>query len=371
MTTTQSPVPSIAPGTGDTPKVGMFSAEWCQGPQINLGGSDYWRLALPAAKLYEHGWDVKFARNLAETKNGRLVMQTNEGEWLDDRDIIVIQRWMGEGTAERILRARDQGQIIINEVDDNYWKFPDAHASNKTTDPEVNPNTNREHYRESIVASSLISVSTPYLAQELEDWGPPIAMIRNYIDINFWPLRPPGDYVGWVGGLPWRGNDLQLLRETVVPWMRERKQFFYHGGDVGFLGPKVPSIAEKLDYDRVSTLPLCQMFEYPKLWEPLRIALCPMEDSPFNRSKSWIKGLEASARGAPFICSDHVEYRELGVGRIVEKPEDWIRHLEELSDPDVYASDVATNRARAEELDIELHWERWADLFRATIKAGE
>lgn len=345
----------------------MFSAEWCVGPQINLGGSDYWRLALPAAKLYENGWDVKFARNLAEGPDGRLAIQNTEGEWLQDRDVIVIQRWMGEGTAERILRAREAGQIVVSEVDDDYWNFPEAHAARTVTDPKVNASSNREHYRASIEASSLITVSTPYLAREIEAWGPPVKVIRNYIDCDFWPLRPPGDFVGWVGGLPWRGNDLQLLRDTVVPWLRARGQFFYHGGDVTRFHPGSAGIDAKLGYERVTTKALCSLFEYPGLWEPLRTALIPMEDTPFNRSKSWVKGLEAAARGVPFIVSDHAEYRELGIGRLVETPEDWGRHLDELEDPDVYAAEVAANRERAEELDISRHWRDWATVLREGV----
>lgn len=362
-----SPAPSaVASRAGDTPRVAMFSAEWCAGAQINLGGSDYWRLALPAAKLYENGWDVKFARNIAETPSGRLAIQSVDGEWLADRDIIVIQRWMGEGTGERILRAREQGQVIINEVDDDYWNFPEKHAAAKSTDPKVNASANREHYRESVAASSLITVSTPFLATQLQGWGPPVRAVRNYIDCDFWPSTPPGDYVGWVGGLPWRGNDLEMLRDTVVPWLRERKRFFYHGGDVSRMGGGA-HISKRLDYDRITTRPLTPIFNYVQLWDPLRVALIPIEDTPFGRAKSWIKGLEAATRGVPFIYSAHSEYEELGIGLRVDEPEDWVRHLESLEDPDFYASHAAANRERATELDIAKNWHRWVDTFREAV----
>lgn len=364
MAATQSSPLSEREG-GDTPKVGMFSAEWCIGPQIALGGSDYWRLALPAAKLYENGWDIKFARNLGEGSDGRLVIQDTEGEWLSDRDIIIIQRWMGEGTAERVLRAREAGQIIINEVDDNYWEFPESHVALGATAPQNNPSANREHYRETVAASSLITVSTRFLADELADWGPPVKLVRNYIDCGFWPLLPPGDFVGWVGGLPWRGNDLELLRPTVVPWLRKRKQFFYHGGSVAPSGDA--SIDKRLAYERVTTRPLAALFDYPVLLEPLRISLVPIDDTPFGRAKSWIKGLEAASRGVPFIVSDHAEYRELGIGRLVQHPEEWVYHLKALEDPDVYAADVTINRKRAEQLDIEHHWTEWADVLTESI----
>jgi hypothetical protein len=367
MAATATPsLPAFGPGGGGQPRIGIFSAEWCAGPQINLGGSDYWRLALPAAKLYEHGWDVKFARNLAETPGGRLAIQTVEGDWIADRDVIVIQRWMGEGTAERILRAREQGQVIVNEVDDDYWNFPEGHAAAKSTDPLVNSSANREHYLQSVAASSLITVSTPYLASQLRTLGPPVRVVRNYIDCSFWPSTPPGDYVGWVGGLPWRGGDIELLRETVVPWLRDRRQFFYHGGDVSRMGGG-KHISERLGYDRVTTRPLAPIFNYPQLWDPLRVALVPIEDAPFGRSKSWIKGLEAAARGVPFVHSSHAEYEALGMGLCVREPDDWVRHLESLEDPAFYAAQVAANRAHAAELDVTLHWTRWAETYENAL----
>lgn len=360
MTATDSPPAPGLLGVGGTPRVAYFSADWCHGPQINLGGSDYWRLALPAAKFYENGWDVVFARNLAEGPgdDNRIYVQDPSGAWRDDRDIIVIQRWMGSGTAEKIARARAAGQIIIQDVDDDYWRMPESHRSRKTVDPVLNKDANYEHYREIIAASSLVTVSSQYLADELAAWGPPVKLVRNFIDASSWQPQAPGDYIGWVGGLPWRGRDLEILRDTVIPWMCERQLFFYHGGAVHDM-----HIEDRLGYDRVNFRLLTDVATYPWLWEPLRVALIPIEDSPFGRAKSWVKGLEACARGIPFIHSPHAEYEALDVGLCARTPQDWVDHLEALQDPDFYGAQCARNRARAEELSIDHHWQAWAQVF--------
>lgn len=208
----------------------------------------------------------------------------------------------------------------------------------------------------------MATVSTPYLAEAMKDWGIPVRLVRNYIDLSWWRLLPPGDFVGWVGGLPWRGKDLEILRDTVIPWMGARRMFFYHGGAIPDL-----RIEDRLGYDRVTTRSLCGLPTYPALWEPLRVILIPMEDTPFNRAKSYAKGLEACARGVPFIASDHSEYRELGVGRIAKTPEEWVYHLEALEDPEVYAADVAINRKRAEQLDVGRHWTKWVDVIQEAV----
>ena len=110
--------------------------------------------------------------------------------------------------------------------------------------------------------------------------------------------------------------------------------------------------------------PATDLPSYPRLWDPLGVALIPIENSSFGAAKSWCKGLEACARGIPIIASAHPEYEALGVARIVRRPRDWVRHLEELSDPDLRAAEGLANRARAQELSITNHWQEWDDALR-------
>lgn len=350
-----------APSGGDTPKVAFFHSYWTLGASIALGASDYWRLALPAAELYRHGWDVILARCIAAGDDGRIVVQDPRGEWHDDRDVIVMGQWMSEGTAERIVAAREAGQAIVQDVDDNYWGLPKDHVAFDGTDPEKRPGYNRDHYREVIAASTLATVSTPAVARLVEPFGAPVTLVRNYVDRDAWGLRSAGDHVGFIGMLQFRDDDLGLMRETVVPWLRERDRFFYHGGDVG--DPTI-SAERALGYDRVTTRPSCPIERYPLLWDPVRVLLVPIRDSAFNRHRSWTKGLEACSAGRPFVASDHAEYWSLGAGRIAKTPEDWVRHLEALEDPAVWEEDVEANRARAEQLTIQEHWTEWADVLR-------
>ncbi len=346
-----------------TPKVAFFHSHWTLGPQINLGASDYWRLALPAAYLYDRGWDVVFARCIAQSKEGIFQVQEPSGDWLDDREIIILQNWMGEGTAKAIRKARRAGQVVIQDLDDDYWQFPENHIAVAGTDPKLRPQFNRDHYRAAIEASSLVTVSTPPLAETLASWRPPVHLIRNYIDLEAWSPSPPGDHIGWVGMTAFRGRDLELLKDTVVPWLRERGKFFYHGGD----STDAPSAQEILDYDRVSARKALPVALYQKLWEPLRVALVPIDDTAFGRSKSWIKGLESCARGIPFIASDHAEYRELGVGLLVTNPGDWVKHLEALEDPEFYSEEAERNKAAVEQFSIAKNGDRWAELLESLV----
>jgi hypothetical protein len=85
---------------------------------------------------------------------------------------------------------------------------------------------------------------------------------------------------------------------------------------------------------------------YGNIFMPIDIGIVTLTNNPFNEAKSNLKGLEYAMSGIPFVASDTQEYRdlaELGCGRIAKKPRDWIRHLEELLDPDVRRAEAEKN----------------------------
>jgi len=93
----------------------------------------------------------------------------------------------------------------------------------------------------------------------------------------------------------------------------------------------------------------------------------PLRDSNFNRSKSWLKGLEYAALGVPFVASPTKPYQklaELGCGDVVRpttrSTDAWQRALMR------YVEDEEYRRLRAEEgriqarsMTIEGHAEEW------------
>ena len=184
------------------------------------------------------------------------------------------------------------------------------------------------------------------------------------------PAHDPGvdGFVGWVGGIQWRANDLQVLRPTLPQFLLDYDLPIYHGGDSDV--PGVPKLYEQIGIDphktRCAVAPLCHIAEYPRLWDPINLALVPLERHPFNVRKSHLKGLEASACGIPFIYSNHMpEYEAFGagIGADNSKPATWRAALESLLDPDTRREQGAANRAVAEQWDITRQWQHWDKAF--------
>ena len=73
---------------------------------------------------------------------------------------------------------------------------------------------------------------------------------------------------------------------------------------------------------------------YGEMFKRMDIGLVPLRHVEFNLAKSFIKGLEYSAAGVPFIAENIEEYKflyeEYGIGRVANTPDEWLGHLEEL-----------------------------------------
>ena len=278
-------------------------------------------------------------------------------------------------------RARAAGQIVIADLDDDFWSLGKTNVAFHTTDPKNNPSFNREHYKAMLKECDAVTVSTEALRRRVESFGVPAFIVRNAIDINVWPQNDPTDdgYIGWVGGIQWRANDLHILRPSLPQFLKDYDLPIYHGGDSQV--PGVPKFWQQMGIDpvetRCATAPLAPVSEYQRLWAPINVSLIPLEKVAFNQAKSWLKQLESCACGVPYIVSAGFEEQDLLIGegtagRVARnnKPSEWRMHLEDLLDPETRRAEGAINRKIAESHDIRLRWTEWDTIYRQIASNG-
>jgi hypothetical protein len=367
-------------------EVAFFSTDWhAEKPPgqpdkrlMTFGGTFFYRGAMPAAELAKHGWETHLCWRFEVAPDGHIRTMDPEGNW-HDPDVFWSQRWMKRDADQMIRRARATGQKCIADLDDAFQALPKTNLARTTTDPKNNPDFNREHYWKMLPACDAVTVSTAPLQREMQRLGVPAYIIRNAIDLQQWQPKDPGDegMIGWVGGIQWRAHDIQILRSIGLPrFLAEHNLPVYHGGDSQV--PGVPKFWELAGIDPQVTscaaLPLCHIAEYPKLWNPVGVALVPLERVRFNEAKSFLKSLEASAAGVPYIVSAGFPEQDLLIaegtaGRVArnEQPREWRTHLEALMDPDVRRAEGKINRSVAEGHDIKQRWVDWDMVFRQII----
>lgn len=345
-------------------KIAFLSNEWTRlpGEAIIPGGCTYYRCYLP---MHASKMNSAMGRPAWTSQHGFGVLE-GKGTATFGYNIIVLKQMMDRWLPNQIQVAQSLGQRIVVDIDDFYH---DLHPSNNAyhkTDPAKNPIRNRAIFEEMIRMADMVTVSTPTLLDFYQDWNPNIRMIRNAVYPPQFNKRKVSreTIIGWVGALGYRSGDIETLRAWLPDFLEDNDLHFLHAGHV----PSMGTFADKAGVNpkRVTTMPMQPMNRYHLLFR-MDIGLVPLNDIPFNRAKSFIKGLEYTASGIPFVAQDLPEYRLLaddGVGLVASTPEEWVSQLTSLLDYKQRKRNAARNFNRMEhQHTIAQREHEWQQLF--------
>lgn len=325
--------------------VGMGSGDWgrTQDGRYTPGGACHIRVVDVADALRARGMTVIVGGLVGDVRRGLLGVQPVD--LLSGRlegppvwpDVVVVQRVMHDGVADLTRRARAAGQVVIQDVDDDFWHLhPQNHARSGIT-----PGRLRD-YSAQLAAADLVTVSTPALADivRTETGQRRVVVIRNAVPVAAYRRRRchPARVtrVGWPGALPWRSDDLRILRGWLDDTLATTGARLVH---IGAVPDRSIATEARVDPTRVVELPLMPAWRWRRMLAVLHVGLVPLSDHRFNRSKSWLKALELAAAGVPVVASPSPEMRALadtGVPiMLADKPADWRRALGRMADLDV------------------------------------
>lgn len=290
-----------------------------------------------------------------------------------DLDVIVMQRLMFKELKYtlRQLKKKKVRPLIINDLDDWYWGLDPSNAAYKACQPENNKNENIDHYKEILQLSDVITVSTPFLRDQMRTWlkHDNVVLLENCVDTSKFsqrPYRTKRPIIGWCGSTAHRSRDLEELHGIFPDNLR-----WHHTGH-SERSPKF-SDALAIPTNRLTTLPALTPLNYAKHGFCFDIGIAPLSDKPFNTAKSWIKAIEYAAAGVPFIVSPRAEYvrlqEEYGIGRIAHTPDDWLRHISELSHSKERSTEARQQRQIvATHLDVKRMAAEWDALVESLVK---
>jgi GT2 family glycosyltransferase/glycosyltransferase involved in cell wall biosynthesis len=250
-------------------------------------------------------------------------------------DAVLVQRTAMPPAAvpELLDRAGSTGTPLIVELDDDLLALDG--------DPEYGRHV--EAIRALVGEATVVTVSTPALAASLADLARKVTVIRNALDERLWfgPLPAdvepaPADRGGAAVRVLYMGTsthagDLALLK-PVLSRLRDDA-----GLDVRLevIGGEIPGAGQDW-YERLA-VPSGNSV-YPRFVRWLRsqagrwdIAVAPLVDDDFNRSKSDLKFLEYAALGLPTVVSDVEAYRDVrhdvdGL-KVADDPQAWCEAL--------------------------------------------
>lgn len=321
-------------------------------------GCGSFRMRWPGEACAQAGHDV----HVVDPKDRRLrvVMEGNQvRDVLDvDADVVVLQRVTHAYMAQAVGVMRAKGITVVVDVDDD---LSSIHPSNPAWAVH-RPGAGVHSWHNVALAcrnASLVTVSTPALLDVYARHGRG-HVLPNYLPDYYYGLpRVDSDTIGWPGSYHSHPNDPESLGGAIARLVDEGADFMMRGDSTG--AGRAFGLAADPPGGPVS------IEEWPRAVASLGVGIAPLADTKFNRAKSWLKPLEMSAVGVPWVASPRAEYQRLhnlGAGVLADRPRSWYRELKRLRESPALRMELSeAGRRVADGLRLRDNAWRWAEAW--------
>lgn len=343
-------------------RIGFLSTDWGDHTEGQPGGCTNVRMMIPGLHLNQIGHQLmvgevgwKDGEGFVAVKPVERLLYKQRGviknySWCFDKlDVVVLKLFMHRDAAKYIEEARKLGQTVIIDTDDHFEQLPEDNLAFVTTDPDKNPDNNRDHLIATYSVADGIIASTKFLEKRMFQYNDTVYRVPNSLDPNNFiyrmDLSGTKPTIGWVGIMMWRVNDLIEVSAPIKTIIEQNDLMFHHTG-VMLDRPHWAAEALNIDPNKMTGFTGARPQYYGNVFMPIDIGIVPLQPSPFNEAKSNLKGLEYALSGIPFVASSTQEYRDLassGVGRVAKNNKEWLKHLKQLIDPEVREAERQKN----------------------------
>lgn len=258
--------------------------------------SGYYRAMIPSDIMFEAGKTIAhFTANVDMAK----VLQY---------DVLWVQLLAAPLLIELVKKAKESGIKIVYDIDDRLDAIPpENQAITVYGTPEMQANI-----KTMIELADVVTVSTKPLSESpLLKTAKKVHVLPNMLTANVLPRKHPSNpafvRILWAGS-PTHKRDLAIVAPAV------RNVLKRHKGKVRFtcFGERLPEeLSDCYDY-----IDLQEPVDFESFHDKIAsisadFGIAPLENNPFNDSKSAIKSLEYAAAGYPMLLSPVGEYPEV------------------------------------------------------------
>lgn len=327
-------------------------------------GCGHFRMIWPGEELRKQGHDVDVIYG-----KDRHVRVHLEGEKVVDAeieaDVVVFQRLTHKYMSQVVSVLRNKGIAVVVDIDDDLNAIdPNNPAWNMVHPKEEGWPHSWRHLNEACRTATLVTVSTPALLDVYAKHG------RGHVLYNYLPDQYDGiphedsDVIGWPASYHSHPNDPLVVGGAIARLVSEGYSFKM-AGDASGAGKAFGLVSDPEGQP-------CSVEEWPYAVASFGIGIAPLADTKFNRSKSWLKPLEMSATGVPWVASPRAEYERLhalGAGVLAERPRVWYRTLKSLAESSQRRSELSeAGREVARGLRLRDHAWRWLEAWERAYK---
>lgn len=324
----------------------------------------------PAQQLIADGHDI----NLVLPQARRLQLEVDDTGKVckvdvPDTDVIVFQRITHSLVTQAIPLIREQGVAVVIDVDDDLssihpnnpawiWLYP-GNCGRRKLDGTIHLQS-WDNLGKACRDATMVVATTPKLLKRYAPHGRG-RVIPNYLPSMYYQYpRTDSDIIVWPASLASHPNDPSATGNAVSRLVSQGHTFRVCGPPRG-VGP-----AFGMSHDPWGTGILSHE-DYVRSASLSGIGIIPLADTQFNQAKSWLKGLELSAVGVPWVASpreDYIRLHKLGAGRLAANPKAWYREVKRLCDSANARQELSeAGKEVAAALSIKDNAWRWAEAW--------
>lgn len=302
-------------------------------------GCGYHRLIWAGTYLGEQGHDVTVVMPGQRAIHVDMRGQTPVGIRMpEDCDVAVFQRVTNRFMAAVIPLIRKRGIAVVIDIDDDLTSIdprnPAWHALHPSNEGKLAPDGQMHwhswhHLTEACKEATLVTVSAPALLDKYARHGRGHVIYNHLADHYYGLDHTDSDVIGWPAALNSHPGDPDAVGNAVARLVNVEG-----AGFIVTAHPDGVGRAFGLSEDPPGITEMTSIYGWPEAINRIGVGICPLADTVFNQSKSWLKPLELSAVGVPWVGSNLPEYVRLhgeGAGGIIARtPKEWYRGLRSL-----------------------------------------
>jgi len=276
---------------------------WYHGDRAGCG---YYRCIFPAEAI--HYWQNHPKCKIDIMHPHRILYDSNIFKYTD---LVQVQRWSSphhiNGINFMLGVKESKPMAIVYDLDDDIYSLPDYNYFKGGGEEQRIP------IMEQIIRNvDLLVVSTTNLVDVYKHLTDQIVVIPNYLPKWMWGVpRYSGPHLdNKEMNILWSGSGTHFSEDNsgdfgklmdVITKNKDRYRWIFFGA--------IPKSLKSLS--NVFFIPWRSMLELPDIYKSLNvdIAIAPLQDNVFNRSKSHLKVLEYLAAGFPGLYSDVEPYK--------------------------------------------------------------
>jgi len=329
-------------------------------------GCGHFRMIWPGELLRAAGHDVTVVR--PQDRTVRLVMEGDVvHDVLVDADVVVFQRVTHAYMAQAVTVMRAKGITVVVDIDDDLSSIHPSNPAWAMHHPKHRGPHSWRSLAQACQNATLVTVSAPALLPIYASHGRG-QVLHNYLPDHYYGLtRQDSDVLGWPGSFHSHPNDPEVVGGAVARLVDEGAKFVMRGDPSG--AGKAFGLTKDPPGGGVP------IEEWPRAVAELGIGIAPLADTRFNSAKSWLKPLEMSAGGVPWVASPRAEYQrihKMGAGVLADRPRVWYRELKRLRESAALRAELSeAGRAVAEQLRLTEHAWRWMEAWQRAYETQQ